>query len=51
MEIPEHPGRMVDGKTNEEFIKSIGVTTKECIETSKESGREIPKTKGKLYFD
>ena len=49
-EMPELPGCMADGMTYDESIKNIEVVAAEWIEAAKESGREIPKPKGKLYF-
>lgn len=49
-EMPELPGCMADGMTYDESIKNIELVAAEWIEVAKESGREIPKPKGKLYF-
>ena len=34
----------------EEVVKNITVIAEEWIETAKELGREIPVSKGKLYY-
>ena len=41
--VPELPGCMADGKTQEETLKNIQEIIEEWIETAKEMGREIPK--------
>lgn len=40
--VPELPGCMADGKTQEEVLKNIQVIISEWIDTAKELGRSIP---------
>jgi len=49
-EVPELPGCAADGKTYEEALKNVEEIIKEWIETAKETGRTIPKPKGRLIF-
>ncbi|MFT4155350.1 type II toxin-antitoxin system HicB family antitoxin [Parafilimonas sp.] len=49
-EAPELPGCMADGKTYSETLSNIEVIIGEWIEIAKETGREIPRPKGKLMY-
>lgn len=40
--IPELPGCMADGKTQEEVLQNLQVIAKEWIETAIEMGRKVP---------
>jgi len=49
-EVPELPGCVSDGSTYQEALSHVEVIIQEWIETAKESGRPIPKPKGRLLF-
>ncbi len=49
-EIPELPGCMADGHSYQEAVSNAEIIINEWIETAKDSGREIPKSKGKLIY-
>lgn len=49
-EVPELAGCAADGKTYQEALDNVKVIIKEWIETAKELGRPIPKSKGRLIF-
>ena len=49
-EVPELSGCAADGPTRQAALKNVDVVIKEWIETAKESGRPIPKPKGRLVF-
>lgn len=49
-EIPELPGCMADGHSYQEAVSNAEIIITEWIETAKETGREIPKPKGKLMY-
>ena len=42
VEVPELPGCMSDGKTEEEAFRNVGMIISEWIETAELMGREIP---------
>ena len=46
-EVPELPGCMADGKDYNEALQNIQIIINEWIDTAKETGREIPKPKGR----
>ena len=48
--VPELPGCMADGATQDEALKNAQVVISEWIETAKELGRTIPKPIGKLQY-
>lgn len=50
IEVPELPGCMSDGDTEEEALKNVEIIISEWIETAEIMGREIPKPKGKLMY-
>ena len=41
-DVPELPGCMSDGKTQQEAVSNAGVIINEWVETAKELGRKIP---------
>ncbi len=49
-EVPELPGCMADGATQEEAIRNAEVVIADWIETAKSLGREIPAPKGRLVY-
>jgi predicted RNase H-like HicB family nuclease len=49
-EVPELAGCAADGKSYAEALKNAETIISEWIETAKELGRTIPKSKGKLMF-
>lgn len=49
-EVPELAGCMSDGKSYQEALKNVEQIIQEWIEVAKESGREIPKPKGRLKY-
>jgi len=49
-EIPELPGCAAGGAAYQEALEKVEVVIREWIETATESGREIPKAKGRLVF-
>jgi predicted RNase H-like HicB family nuclease len=50
VEVPELPGCMADGATQEEAVKKTNEVIRLWIETAKELGREIPKPRGRLAY-
>jgi predicted RNase H-like HicB family nuclease len=50
VEVPELPGCMADGATNEEAVANAQVVVQEWIETAKSLGRPIPEPKGRLAY-
>jgi predicted RNase H-like HicB family nuclease len=49
-EVPELPGCAVDGATYSEALENVQVIIDQWIETARETGREIPKPRGRLTF-
>lgn len=49
-EVPELPGCMADGATQNDALNNAQVIINEWIETAKSLGRKIPKPKGKLMY-
>jgi len=50
VEVPELPGCMADGATREEALQNAEEIINQWIETAKELGRTIPKSKGRLTY-
>ena len=50
VEVPELPGCMADGPTQNEALLNAQIVIDQWIETAEALGREIPKPKGKLMF-
>lgn len=50
VEVPELPGCMADGKTYRDAVANAEVIIQEWIDTSKETGREIPEPRGRLMY-
>ncbi|MCF2500663.1 type II toxin-antitoxin system HicB family antitoxin [Dyadobacter chenhuakuii] len=50
VEVPELPGCMADGSTQNEALLNVQIVIDQWIETAKALGREIPKPKGKLMY-
>ena len=49
-EVPELPGCMADGATQNEALLNAQTIMQEWIDTAKSLGRTIPKPKGKLMY-
>ncbi len=49
-EVPELPGCMADGATQNEALNNAQIIMQEWIETARSLGRAIPKPKGKLIY-
>ena len=49
-EVPELPGCAADGETYHEAVDNVEVVMREWIETARETGRSVPKPKGRLMF-
>ena len=49
-EVPELPGCMADGTTQEDALKNIKGIMEQWIEIAKSLGRSIPAPKGKLMY-
>ena len=49
-EVPELPGCMADGATQNEALNNAQVIMQEWIDTAKSLKRPIPKPKGKLIY-
>jgi predicted RNase H-like HicB family nuclease len=50
VEVPELPGCMADGQTQEEALANAKVVIGHWIETATELGWEIPVPKGRLMY-
>ncbi|MBI3794631.1 MAG: type II toxin-antitoxin system HicB family antitoxin [Nitrospinae bacterium] len=49
-EVPELPGCMADGPTQEEALRNSQTVIAEWIKTAKAIKRPVPKPKGKLQY-
>ena len=49
-EVPELPGCAADGKNPIDALKNANTVIDDWIETALQSGRDIPKPKGRLIF-
>jgi predicted RNase H-like HicB family nuclease len=49
-EVPELPGCMADGSTQQKALSSANKIIKEWLQTAKEIGRPIPSPKGRLAY-
>ena len=49
-EVPELPGCMADGQTQELAVKNVKIVIEEWLETARETDRDIPKPKGRLIY-
>lgn len=49
-EVPELPGCAADGPTYAEALDNVQVIIDQWIDTARETGREIPKPRGRLTF-
>jgi predicted RNase H-like HicB family nuclease len=50
VEVPELPGCMADGRTQNEALANVQIVIDQWIATAMELGREIPKAKGRLMY-
>jgi predicted RNase H-like HicB family nuclease len=50
VEVPELPGCMADGATQNEALANVQIVIDQWIATARELGREIPKAKGRLMY-
>lgn len=50
VDVPELPGCMADGATQEEALANAKTAIKLWIETATELGREVPEPKGRLIY-
>jgi predicted RNase H-like HicB family nuclease len=50
VEVPELPGCMADGPTDEQVVANAQQVIAEWIETARELGRPIPQPKGRLMY-
>lgn len=49
-EVPELAGCVADGANYQEAIANVEVVIREWIEVAQETGRTIPKPRGRLMF-
>jgi len=49
-EIPELPGCVANGKTQQQALRNVEVIIQEWIETARKLGRTIPEPKGRLVY-
>jgi len=50
VEVPELPGCMADGETYEQAVSNAQRVIEQWIETARELGRPIPKSRGRLMY-
>ncbi len=50
VKVPELPGCMADGKTYEQAVAYAKEVIAEWIETARDLGRPIPKSRGRLMY-
>ncbi len=49
-EVPELPGCMADGQTQELAVKNVKIVIEEWLEIARETDKDIPKPKGRLLY-
>lgn len=49
-EVPELPGCMADGQTQDEALASVRTVAEQWIETARDMGRDIPPPRGRLRY-
>ena len=50
VEVPELPGCMADGASDEEAVANAQAVIQEWIDTARSLGRPIPEPRGKLAY-
>jgi len=49
-EVPELPGGMADGDSDQTALRNAEIIIQEWLETARELGRPIPQPRGKLMY-